>query len=152
MPTKRRHFLKQILTLSSYTAGLLFSKVSLGAWLASDFSKQAINATLAQQFGEQILLTTSKIKLKLPRVAENGSVVPITITSSIDNVDTVYIFAEKNPVPFIAKFSLDPELETFIGARFKMKQTCDVIVVVHADGQYYQIRQSVKVTLGGCGG
>ncbi|BCG64409.1 MAG: sulfur-oxidizing protein SoxY [Methyloprofundus sp.] len=152
MLTKRRHFLKQILTLSSYTAGLIFSKVSLGTWLASDFSKQAIDATLAQQFGEQILLTTSKIKLKLPRVAENGSVVPITITSSIDNVDTVYIFAEKNPVPFIAKFSLDPELETFIGARFKMKETCDVIVIVHADGQYYQIKQSVKVTLGGCGG
>jgi sulfur-oxidizing protein SoxY len=67
-------------------------------------------------------------------------------------VDTVYIFAEKNPVPFIAKFSLDPGLETFIGARFKMKETCDVIVVVHADEQYYQIRQRVKVTLGGCGG
>lgn len=152
MFTKRRHFLRQIITLSSYTTGLIFSKVSLGNWLASDFSKQAIDATLKQQFGDQILLTTPKIKLKLPRVAENGSVVPITITSSIDNIDTVYIFAEKNPVPFIAKFSLAPELETFIGARFKMKETCDVIVVVHADGQYYQTRQRVKVTLGGCGG
>lgn len=97
-------------------------------------------------------MTTDKIKLKLPRIAENGSVVPITITSTIENVDSIYILSEKNPVPLIAQFSLDPELETFIGARFKMAKTCDVIVIVKAEDQYYQTRQRVKVTLGGCGG
>ncbi|WP_221895664.1 thiosulfate oxidation carrier protein SoxY [Bathymodiolus japonicus methanotrophic gill symbiont] len=42
-----------------------------------------------------IFSKTDKIKLKLPRIAENGSVVPITITSNIQNSDTVYIFSEK---------------------------------------------------------
>jgi len=79
-------------------------------------------------------------------------VVPITITSSIQNVDTVYIFSEKNPVPLIAKFTLQPELAMYIGARFKMQESCDVIVILKAKDQYYQTRQGVKVTLGGCGG
>jgi len=152
MHTTRRHFFKKTLTLAAYTLSLALPKTSVGNWLASGFSRQAIEPILAELFSGQTLQTSNKIHLKLPKVAENGSVVPITITSSIDNIDTIYILSEKNPVPLIAKFTLAPELETYIGARFKMKETCDVIVIVHADHQYYQIRQKVKVTLGGCGG
>ena len=152
MPTTRRVFLTRMLTLASYTMTLAFSKTGLANWKAEDFRRQTFASTLKQLFPEQTLHTTDKIHLKLPRIAENGSVVPITITSTIENVDTIYIFSEKNPVPLVAKFSLNPELETFIGARFKMQETCDVIVVLRADNQYYQTRQKVKVTLGGCGG
>ena len=152
MQTTRRDFLTKMLTLTVYTLGLAFSKISLANWLASDFRRQSIDNTLTQLFPDQVLHKTDKIRLKLPRIAENGSVVPITITSTIENADTIYIFSEKNPVPLIAKFSLNPEIETYIGARFKMQETCDVIVVLRADNQYYQTRQKVKVTLGGCGG
>jgi len=152
MHLTRRDFINKMLVLASYTASLTFSKLSVANWLASDFRHQTISTTLAELFPDKTLQTSNKIHLKLPRIAENGSVVPITITSSIENVDTVYILSEKNPVPLIAKFSLDPDLETFIGARFKMKETCDVIVIVKAENQYYQTRQNVKVTLGGCGG
>jgi sulfur-oxidizing protein SoxY len=131
---------------------LAFSKTGLANWIAEDFRRQTFASTLQQLFPQQTLHTTDKIHLKLPRIAENGSVVPITITSTIENADTIYIFSEKNPIPLIAKFSLNPDLETFIGARFKMQETCDVIVVLKADNQYYQARQRVKVTLGGCGG
>ncbi|HIG65966.1 MAG: thiosulfate oxidation carrier protein SoxY [Gammaproteobacteria bacterium] len=152
MPTTRRDFIGKMLTLAGYTMALAFSKTGLASWAAADFSRQTFASTLKQLFPGQALKETNKIHLKLPRIAENGSVVPITITSSIENVDTVYIFSEKNPVPLIAKFSLNPELDAFIGARFKMQETCDVIVVIRADNQYYQTRQKVKVTLGGCGG
>ena len=152
MLSSRRNFLTNMLTLAGYSLTLAFSKTALANWIADDFRRQSIETTLQQIFPEQTLLNTDKIKLKLPRIAENGSVVPITITSSIDNADTVYIFSEKNPVPLVAKFSLNPALDTFIGARFKMQESCDVIVVLRADNQYYQTRQRVKVTLGGCGG
>ena len=152
MQSTRREFINKMLMLAGYTISLTFSKLSVANWLASDFRHQAVNTTLAELFPGQTLHTSDKIHLKLPRIAENGSVVPITITSSIENVDTVYILSEKNPVPLIAKFSLNPDLETFIGARFKMKETCDVIVIVKAENQYYQTRQKVKVSLVGCGG
>ncbi|GFO77090.1 sulfur-oxidizing protein SoxY [Bathymodiolus platifrons methanotrophic gill symbiont] len=152
MPTTRRAFITKMLTITGYTLGLAFSKASFANWLADEFQRQPINKALTLLFPDQILHKTNKIHLKLPRIAENGSVVPITITSSIENVDTIFIFSEKNPVPLVAKFSINPELETFIGARFKMQETCDVIVVLKAEDQYYQTRQKVKVTLGGCGG
>lgn len=152
MRATRRKFINQILLIASYTASLSFSKLSIANWLADDFSRRSIQATLSDMFPDKKLQTSNKIKLKLPRIAENGSVVPISISSSIENVDTVYIFSEKNPVPLIAKFSLSPDLETFIGARFKMQETCNVIVVLKAGEKYYQKKQKVKVTLGGCGG
>ena len=152
MRSTRRDFINKMIVLAGCTVSLAFSKIGVANWLASDFRHQTINTTLAEVFPDKTLHASDKIHLKLPRIAENGSVVPITITSSIENVDTVYILSEKNPVPLIAKFSLAPDLETFIGARFKMKETCDVIVVVKAENQYYQTRQNVKVTLGGCGG
>ena len=152
MRSTRRNFINKMLMLTGYTISLTFSKLSVANWLANDFRHQAINTSLSELFPGQTLQTSDKIKLKLPRIAENGSVVPITITCSIENVDTVYILSEKNPVPLVAKFSLSPDLETFIGARFKMKETCDVIVIVKAENQFYQTRQKVKVTLGGCGG
>jgi len=152
MQINRRHFIKQFITVSSYAIVTLWSKSSFATWLAQDFSQQALSPLFTQLFPDKILQDTNKIQLKLPHVAENGSVVPITITSTIENVDTVYIFSEKNPVPLIAKFTLQPELTMYIGARFKMQETCDVIVILKAKDQYYQTRQRVKVTLGGCGG
>lgn len=152
LPLTRRHFINKFLLMSAYTFSLAYSKTSFSNWLARDFQHQGINNSLAELFPGETIRTTGKIQLKLPRIAENGSVVPITIKSSIKNIETVYILSEKNPVPLIAKFHLDPDLDAYIGARFKMQETCDVIVVVKAENQYYQQRQKVKVTLGGCGG
>lgn len=152
MQINRRQFIKNLLTTSISVALLSFSKISLGKWLVNDFSHRSIKVTLEELFPNQTIQKSRKIKLKLPKTAENGNVVPITISSSIDNIDTIYILSEKNPVPLIAKFTLDPSLEPYIGARFKMQESCDVIVVVKAGDNYYQKRQYVKVTIGGCGG
>jgi len=152
MLNNRRQFIKKMLLTSLTMSSLAFSKISLGKWIAYDFGYRPIDKSLSELFPDKTLQKTYKINLKLPKRAENGNVVPITITSSIENIDTVYILSEKNPVPLIAKFTLDPSLETYIGARFKMKETCDVIVVAKAGDDYYQIRKRVIVTLGGCGG
>lgn len=152
MSISRRQFIKNIVTSSVTVALFTFSKISFGKWLITDFYHRSIEKTLQDLFPDKVIKNSRKIKLKLPKTAENGNVVPITITSSIENIDTVYIFSEKNPVPLVAKFTLDPDLEPYIGARFKMQETCDVIVIVKAGDEYFQARQKVKVTIGGCGG
>lgn len=152
MQINRRQFVKNLLTASASLSLLTFSKISFATWLRSDFSSRPLEASLTELFPEKVIKTSRKIKLKLPRTAENGNIVPITITSSIENIEKVYIFSEKNPVPLVAKFTLDPSLEPYIGARFKMQESCDVIVIIEADDKLYQTRQYVKVTIGGCGG
>jgi sulfur-oxidizing protein SoxY len=152
MQIRRRQFIKNLVTASVSIALFTFSKISFGKWLLADFKHRSIEKTLQELFPDKVIKKSRKIKLKLPKTAENGNVVPITITSTIDNIESVYILSEKNPVPLVAKFTLDPSLEPYIGARFKMQETCDVIVIVKAGEEYFQARQKVKVTIGGCGG
>ena len=152
MQIRRRQFIKNLVTASVSIALFTFSKISFGKWLLADFKHRSIEKTLQELFPDKVIKKSRKIKLKLPKTAENGNVVPITITSTIDNIESVYILSEKNPVPLVAKFTLDPSLEPYIGTRFKMQETCDVIVIVKAGEEYFQARQKVKVTIGGCGG
>jgi sulfur-oxidizing protein SoxY len=152
MQINRRQFIKNLVSTSVSVALFTFAKISWGQWLLSDFKHRSIDKALLELFPEKTIQNSKKIKLQLPKVAENGNIVPITISSSIENINTIYILSEKNLVPLIAKFTLDPTLEPYIGARFKMKKTCDVIVIVKAEDAYYQTRQQVKVTIGGCGG
>lgn len=155
-PGNRRQFIKKSISLTAYTAamatGLLNPQLSYANWLAEDFATNTLDETIKRLFADQAISETKKIKIKLPRIAENGAVVPIKVTSTLDNVDTISILVEKNPVPLAAIFNLSPAVDAFVSARIKMAETCDVIAIARAEGQLYSCRKKVKVTIGGCGG
>ena len=87
-----------------------------------------------------------------PDIAENGAVVPITITSSLPKTESIAILIEKNPNILAANFSVPAGTEAFASTRVKMGQTSDVYALVKADGKFYYAKKEIKVTLGGCGG
>ena len=95
---------------------------------------------------------SNKIKLKAPDIAENGAVVPITVTSNIDGTTTMSILVAKNNTPLTSTYELGPNTEAYISTRVKMGKTSDVIAVVKAGGKLYSTKKEVKVTIGGCGG
>lgn len=95
---------------------------------------------------------SADIDLKTPDIAENGAVVPVSVTSKIPNTDQIMILVEKNPNPLAASFDIAEGTEGAISTRVKIGQTCDVYAVVRADGKFYSARRETKVTLGGCGG
>ena len=153
MTDTRREFIKSSLTYSACTAiGVLIPRAGTAAWPAEKFAESQFTDTLKLLYGENELQESKKIKFRLPRIAENGAVVPITVTSSLDNVDNITILVEKNPVPLAASFNLGPECVASVSARLKMAETCNVIAVVKAGSEYYTAKQMVKVTVGGCGG
>jgi len=47
---------------------------------------------------------SSDIVIKVPDIAENGAVVPVSATSNISGTTSMAIFVEKNPAPMIANF------------------------------------------------
>ena len=51
---------------------------------------------------------------------DDGKVVPITVKSSIDNVESIVILSEKNPTPMVARFNLKPGALPEISTRIKM--------------------------------
>jgi sulfur-oxidizing protein SoxY len=152
----RRAFLKASIALSAYSlataTGLVAPTITQADWLADFFTPSSLDEAVKKTFNSAHISNTDKIELKLPSIAENGAVVPITVTSTLELVEQIFILVEKNPVPLAAFFDLSPEVEPFVSARLKIAETCDVIVVAKAAVQLYQTRQTVKVTIGGCGG
>jgi sulfur-oxidizing protein SoxY len=99
------------------------------------------------------------ITLKLPEIAENGSAVPFTITvkspmTKDDYVKEVHLFATGNPRPDIVGFKFTPASgEATATSRMRLGQTQDVVAIAQlSNGKYYMGKQTVKVTIGGCGG
>lgn len=147
---KRRTFLQQCL---AFAAGMTLAPFARAAsWPAEKFAALKFAESLTRFVDNQPIAPSGQILLKLPQIAENGAVVPVSVESTLDNVESIAILVEKNFVPLVAQFDLLPGCAAFVSARIKMAETCDVIAVVKAGGHYYSARQMVKVTIGGCGG
>jgi sulfur-oxidizing protein SoxY len=156
MPVNRREFLKKSASLSAYAIALgscLLKPDRAGAeWIAEQFAPHKLEETLKTLFKDARITESDQIDIQIPQIAENGAVVPITVSSHLDGTESISILVEKNPVPLAARFDLSPELEPFVSARLKMAETSDVIVIVQAGDKLYSARETVKVTIGGCGG
>ena len=99
------------------------------------------------------------ITLKLPEIAENGNIVPVSVSvespmTPDSHVETVTIFAEENPHATIVTFNLTPSNgEAFVSTRMRLATTQNVISVARmSDGSVISDTKHVKVTIGGCGG
>jgi len=157
MLKSRRKFIKQLVSISSYgltlASGFMHSAWANSLWKKENFTPGSYEDTLKHLFKDVAFIDSKEIKFsRLPKVAENGAVVPITIDSSLENVAKISILVEKNAQPLIAEFYLSPAVTAHVSARFKMAETCDVIVIIEAEGKYYRKSQKVVVAIGGCGG
>ena len=99
----------------------------------------------------QILIDSSDIQLSLPSIAENGAVVPLTISSELEGIDQLMVWVEKNPSPLAARFEISPNVALYITARIKMAKSCPVIVVARQGDRWLRCQQWVQVMQGGCG-
>ena len=153
---KRRIFLKGSLATGAIGmavgTGLLTPRISLAAWSKEAFEAPSVDAALSGLFGSSELTGSDNIKIKAPDIAENGAVVPVSVTTDISGASTISIIAEKNAQPLAASFDLGPGTEGYVSTRIKMGKTASVIAVVKADGKLYSTGKEVKVTIGGCGG
>ena len=153
---KRRIFLKRSLTASAVGvaagAGLLAPQQILAAWNKAAFEAKAVPDALNALLGSGTSEPSDAIKIKAPDIAENGAVVPITVETSMEGVESISVIASANPVPLVANFNLGKGAQGFISTRIKMGKTGDVVGVVKAGGKLYSAKKGVKVTIGGCGG
>ena len=155
MSIQRRTILKGALASSAagvaVSAGLLTPQRVLAAWPKDAFEAKAVDDALK---GLNLTAPTASpdITVKAPDIAENGAVVPVTVETTLKDVESITIIAEKNPVPLVASFQMSPATEGYISTRIKMGATQDVRAIVKAGGKVYEAKKEVKVTIGGCGG
>ena len=134
------------------SAGLLTPKAVLAAWPKAAFEAKDANAAVEAAHGSSNTTESGDIKLKAPDIAENGAVVPITVTSDIDGTEAISIVVKENGTPLAATFNLADNTKGFVSTRIKMAKTSDVTAIVKAGGKLYSTSKNVKVTIGGCGG
>ncbi|NOZ54735.1 MAG: thiosulfate oxidation carrier protein SoxY [Gammaproteobacteria bacterium] len=153
---KRRAFLKGTIASSiagvAVSAGLLTPRIVLAEWPKASFDATSVSKSLSSLLGSDRYSASADIKIKAPDIAENGSVVPITVSTSLPKIDSITVIIEKNPSPLAANFRLSPNTEGFVSTRVKMGKTSDLIAIVKSDGKLYSAKKTVKVTIGGCGG
>lgn len=132
---------------------LLTMSQAHAAWPKNAFESESMSDVMKALFNEDLTPAESdKITLTAPDIAENGSVVPIGVESSLLGVTRIVILVEKNPSPMTASFDLGEGARADVSTRIKMGTTSDVIALVEANGKVYATRKNVKVTIGGCGG
>lgn len=134
------------------SAGLLTPVQVLAAWPKEAFAAKDIPGALSLLMGTDSAEESGDINIKAPDIAENGAVVPVTVSTAIAGVESIAIIAANNPVPLIANFNLKEGAEGFVSTRIKMGKSGDVLAVVKAGGKLYKAGKEVKVTIGGCGG
>ena len=152
----RRKFLKTATyvsaTATAIGSGVLLPQRVLGAYNAAAFEARDVSGALTASLGSDQHTASDAIKLKAPDIAENGAVVPVTVSSSLSNVEAISIIAAANPGPLTSSYQLSSVSEAFVSTRIKMIKTSDIIAVIKADGKLYSATKEVKVTIGGCGG
>ena len=150
MQYTRRLFMQGGLALLALAA--LPRTLLAAVWPQQAFSAVTAKDALAALLGTDVASPTDQIDLKVPEIAENGAVVPVSIKTSLENVESISIVVKNNPRPMAATFEIPPGTLPKIASRIKMGETSDVIAIVKTSNGIYSTSKEVKVTIGGCGG
>jgi sulfur-oxidizing protein SoxY len=100
---------------------------------------------------------STRLVLDIPRIADNGNVVPVKISmpgpfAPGAEVKSIHLFSEKNPVPQMAVFSFPmPVARVEVESRVRLAGTQRVAAVATmADGSLYAATADVVVTVSAC--
>ena len=156
MEKSRRVFLKGTLAGSMVAvaagAGLLTPGAVLAAWPAAAFEAKSVKDAMTALVGTDQSQESADITIKAPDIAENGSVVPITVETAMQNLQSIGVLASENALPLAVLYEMTGSMDGYVSTRIKMGKTSDVVAVVRAGDKVFTTTKSVKVTLGGCGG
>ena len=88
--------------------------------------------------------------IEAPELAENGTNVPVTLTSKIPKTDFIALIADHNPNPVCVGFNVMPDTEPYYSVRIKVAETSAIIAVARSEGKWYYTLKDITVMLGGC--
>jgi len=154
---QRRSFLRG-LGLAAVASTVVTPAVVMGAEAPQGANAMNIDTAVNAITGGKKVVVSDKVHMKAPEIAENGAVVPVTVTvdspmSDDDYVKAIHIFATKNSNVRCADVMLTPANgKAMFSSRVKLGTSQDVMALVETSkGEFLSTSQNVKVTIGGCG-
>ena len=156
MDSSRRKVLRGGSGLAVMALAMAAGLVKPGSARAMTWNKAAFDtksfADAVKALGGPPAVESKDVLLDGPDIAENGAVVPFTITSRVPGTESIAVLIEKNPNTLAANFDIPKGTDPFVNTRVKLAESSKVYALVKADGKYYYAAKEVKVTIGGCGG
>ena len=123
---------------------------------AASATEEAMSEAIRDLIGEAPL-APGKVKLELPSIVENGNTVPLTVSvdspmTESDHVESIHIFNQKNPQPFVAAFHLGPRAgKAQVSTRIRLADSQRVVAIARLnDGSFWLDSANVIVTLAAC--
>ena len=117
-----------------------------------DAFKQKSDADAIKSLYGKAAEASDKVKLDAPEIAENGAVVPVSVTTTLPSVTSISFFVSENPNALAASYVIVEGTVPSVANRLKMQKTSNVIAIVESEGKLFSAAKEVKVTVGGCGG
>jgi sulfur-oxidizing protein SoxY len=153
MNSSRRDFFRTGSMLGLVIVSSFYGSVNVLAaeWKPNTFGAKSLTDAL-KELGVDKYTLSNEVSVDSAEIAENGAVVPVSISSAIPNTEYMAILVEKNPNPLAAAFNIPSGTDANILTRVKMGTTSNVYAMVKADGKWFAASKEIKVTLGGCGG
>jgi sulfur-oxidizing protein SoxY len=114
--------------------------------------KQKVEADAIKALYGKTAEPSDKVRLDAPEIAENGAVVPISVTTTLTEVTSISFLVADNPSALAASYIIPAGTMPSVANRIKMAKTSNVTAIIEAGGKLYSATKEVKVTVGGCGG
>lgn len=97
-------------------------------------------------------VTEGGVDIIAPEIAENGNTVPVEVEA--EGAAAILLLATGNPNAGVAQFNFGKlSASSAAKTRIRLARTQDVIALAKmSDGSISRASQTVKVTIGGCGG
>ena len=148
-PFKQR---RRCLQGAAAMASLGMAAVPASAWAAKPGDAFAAE-TFAEAVGALggVPSPSSLIQLEAPAIAENGAVVPISVSSALPGTREILLLVDGNPQPLAVRFTIPRGTEPFVATRIRMAGNGTVYAAVRTDDGLFAARCSIEVTVGGCG-
>jgi len=147
MATPRRRFI-------SVLAGL--AAASLVPARASGAAIEALVPLIGKITGGAPL-REGRVRMEIPRLADNGNSVPLKITvesamTAADHVRSITLLSEKNPRPLMATFHLGPKSgRAEVVTRVRIATSQRILALAQlSDGSYWWGSAEVEVTESAC--
>jgi sulfur-oxidizing protein SoxY len=161
MMSTENGFSRRLILQGAGSVALLGLGISLGVMPAlaaandkypEEAFKQKSDADAIKSLYGKTAEASDKVKLDAPEIAENGAVVPVSVSTTLADVTSISFLVAENPNALVAMYKIPAGTVPAVANRIKMAKTSNVIVVVEAGGKLYSATKEVKVTVGGCGG
>ncbi len=150
MRHKRRQILKTSLGIASMVAlggtGALSPRIARAAWSREAFTEPNIAKAVQLALGKDKGIRSSDIFVDAPDYLKKPSIVEVTVSTSIQKVDSIAILVSENLLPLAAMYTLPEGTEPFVTTRLDIHRSTEVIAVVRSGRRLYSNYRQIVIS------